>query len=177
MDLHSLPVRTAAFAAGVALHQLAFKRGEWDVWATTLVSVFLMVQAFAVLVLQLVPISSLPPSLSQIHNHTANNIVKDRFTYQTISDNRFYTDNLGRSVTAIAGLGLSLVAGLTLSILTYRAFFHRLNRFPGPFAARLSNFYPTYLSAKKLHLYEEVEQLHRQYGDFVRLGRSQMMLA
>lgn len=71
----------------------------------------------------------------------------------------------------VGWLAFYLVLGLTTSILTYRAFFHRLNRFPGPFAARLSNFYPTMLSAKKLHLYEEVQSLHKQYGDYVRLGQ------
>jgi hypothetical protein len=33
------------------------------------------------------------------------------------------------------------LASLYGSILVYRAFFHRLNHFPGPFAARLSNLY------------------------------------
>lgn len=62
------------------------------------------------------------------------------------------------------------ILGIFTSILVYRAFFHRLNRFPGPSMARLSNLYPTALSAKSLHLYEEVQSLHKQYGDFVRLG-------
>jgi hypothetical protein len=57
-------------------------------------------------------------------------------------------------------------------VLVYRGLFHRLNRFPGPFFARFSNFYVTSLSAKKLHLYEEVQRLHEQHGDYVRLGRS-----
>ena len=70
----------------------------------------------------------------------------------------------------VSGLGICLVLGTTLSMLVYRAAFHRLNRFPGPFIARLSNLYVTMLSAKDLHLYEEVEALHRKYGDFVRLG-------
>jgi cytochrome P450 family 628 len=74
------------------------------------------------------------------------------------------------TVKAIFALGSSFVAGVFGSMLVYRGFFHRLCRFPGPFLARFSNFYPTYLSAKKLHLYEEVQQLHEQHGDFVRIG-------
>lgn len=70
-----------------------------------------------------------------------------------------------------SGLALYFILGLLLSMLVYRGFFHRLNRFPGPFVARLSNLYPTMLSAKKFHLYEEVQRLHQQYGDFVRLGK------
>lgn len=63
------------------------------------------------------------------------------------------------------------IFGNFASILVYRAFFHRLNRFPGPYMARLSNLYPTVLTAKRLHLYDEVQSLHKKYGDFVRLGQ------
>jgi hypothetical protein len=62
------------------------------------------------------------------------------------------------------------VAGLYGSMLVYRAFFHRLSKYPGPFLARLSTFYITARSMKKLHLYEEVQKLHAQHGDYVRLG-------
>ncbi|KAF5663557.1 cytochrome P450 monooxygenase [Fusarium denticulatum] len=68
------------------------------------------------------------------------------------------------------------VLGLMTSILCYRTIFHPLNKFPGPFSARISNFYPTYLTTKNAHLYEEVEQLHQQYGDFVRLGPTQLSI-
>jgi bisphosphoglycerate-dependent phosphoglycerate mutase len=61
--------------------------------------------------------------------------------------------------------------GVYGSMTFYRIFLHRLSRFPGPFLARLSNFYVTALSARKLHLYEETEKLHRKYGDYVRLGK------
>lgn len=62
------------------------------------------------------------------------------------------------------------ILGIYGSMIIYRAFFHRLSHFPGPFLARLSNFYVTSLSARKLHLYEETERLHGIYGDYVRLG-------
>lgn len=64
----------------------------------------------------------------------------------------------------------TLVAGTICSILIYRAAFHRLNVFPGPFKARLSNLYVTALGLKKRHLYKEVQELHRRYGDVVRIG-------
>ncbi|KAF5027079.1 hypothetical protein F66182_791 [Fusarium sp. NRRL 66182] len=72
---------------------------------------------------------------------------------------------------------LALAAGITSSILVYRACFHRLNRFPGPFIARLSNLYGTVLAAKQEHMYEEVQKLHRQYGDIVRIGPSELSIA
>lgn len=64
------------------------------------------------------------------------------------------------------------VGGVYVSMLTYRAFFHRLSEFPGPFFARLSNFYVTALSAKKMQLYNEVQKLHQQYGDYIRVGKT-----
>lgn len=64
------------------------------------------------------------------------------------------------------------IFGIYTSIVVYRAAFHRLNRFPGPFAARLSNFYVSSLSVKRFHLYEEVQTLHKKYGDIVRLGET-----
>lgn len=64
------------------------------------------------------------------------------------------------------------VLGVYASMLLYRAALHRLNRFPGPFMARLSNLYVTVLSAKKFQLYDEVQKLHSQYGDYVRIGES-----
>ncbi|KAF5638147.1 cytochrome P450 monooxygenase cytochrome P450 [Fusarium sp. NRRL 25303] len=63
----------------------------------------------------------------------------------------------------------SFAAGLTISILSYRAFFHRLNRFPGPFIARLSTFYATYLAVDEEHMYLEVQKLHEKtYRDINR---------
>ncbi|KAL2826293.1 cytochrome P450 [Aspergillus cavernicola] len=67
--------------------------------------------------------------------------------------------------------------GIYISMLFYRAFWHRLSGFPGPVLARLSNFYVTALSAKRLHLYEEVEKLHQQYGDYVRLGPTELSIS
>ncbi|KAM0287617.1 hypothetical protein ACHAO9_007647 [Fusarium lateritium] len=65
---------------------------------------------------------------------------------------------------------LAFAIGLTSSMLIYRVFFHRLTRYPGPFRARLSNLYATKLANKEEHMYLEVQKLHRQYGDIVRIG-------
>lgn len=62
------------------------------------------------------------------------------------------------------------IAGIYGSMLIYRAYFHRLDNFPGPFWARLTNFYVTRLTTRRLQLYQEVEKLHEKYGDYVRLG-------
>ena len=72
---------------------------------------------------------------------------------------------------AVKSVGCHILA-IYGSMLIYRAFFHRLRKFPGPFLARLSNFHVAGLSAKKVQLYEETERLHKLYGDYVRLGKT-----
>ncbi|ETS81741.1 hypothetical protein PFICI_06743 [Pestalotiopsis fici W106-1] len=89
-----------------------------------------------------------------------------------VSDHVSFTE----SQIIISRLAFLALGGIFSSMLVYRAFFHRLSKFPGPFLARLSNFYVTSLSAKDLHLYEEVQDLHRKYGDIVRLGPSELSI-
>ncbi|KAK4135118.1 putative cytochrome P450 oxidoreductase [Trichocladium antarcticum] len=84
---------------------------------------------------------------------------------------------LDMPISTVSQLGACHVAGLYASMVVYRAFFHRLAAFPGPFLARVSNFYITALSMKKLHLFDEVQKLHAQYGDYVRLGPTELSIA
>ncbi|KAL2200155.1 cytochrome P450 monooxygenase-like protein [Corynascus similis CBS 632.67] len=88
-----------------------------------------------------------------------------------------YTGILDIRLSALAQISGAHIGGLYTSMLVYRAFFHRLSKYPGPFLARLTNFYITAKSMKKLHLYEEVQKLHEQYGDYVRLGPSEISIA
>lgn len=67
--------------------------------------------------------------------------------------------------------------GLYASMLVYRVSFHRLRRFPGPFAARLSQFYMTWRSFRRGQIYKDVRSLHEKYGDFVRVGPSEISIA
>ncbi|RDA87654.1 hypothetical protein CP532_3784 [Ophiocordyceps camponoti-leonardi (nom. inval.)] len=64
------------------------------------------------------------------------------------------------------------LAGLCSSMITYRVALHPLRRFPGPFAARFTNFYVAALELERQQGYREVRKLHDTYGDFVRLGPS-----
>ncbi|KAL4926701.1 uncharacterized protein BDV17DRAFT_149951 [Aspergillus undulatus] len=65
----------------------------------------------------------------------------------------------------------SLVVSLWTSILVYRAFFHPLKDFPGPFGARLSKFWSlTKVLQTNIRWYRTLNALHEQYGDFVRTG-------
>lgn len=61
--------------------------------------------------------------------------------------------------------------GLFSSIILYRAVFHRLRNFPGPFGAKITKFWVLKQAAKTLQWNEKVRELHREHGDFVRIGR------
>lgn len=82
------------------------------------------------------------------------------------------TDSLAVATRGVLWLDVLHFMGIAGSMSIYRLYFHRLKAFPGPFWARLSNGYHTLLSAKNLSVYEEVQKLHRHYGDFVRIGES-----
>ena len=68
-----------------------------------------------------------------------------------------------------------LVAGVGTSILVYRAFFHRLNRFPGPFGARLSMGYIAAMFMKHPDAFNYIQNLHQEHGDFVRIGMTDIL--
>lgn len=90
---------------------------------------------------------------------------------------QLYSFSVWQAVSVTNKWFASFAAGLTISILSYRAFFHRLNRFPGPFIARLSTVYATYLAVDEEHMYLEVQKLHEKYGDIVRIGPTEISIA
>ncbi|OGM48310.1 putative cytochrome P450 oxidoreductase [Aspergillus bombycis] len=83
---------------------------------------------------------------------------------------------LGLSPVAFSSLCGYHVLGVYTSMLVYRLLFHRLRRFPGPFFGRLTNFYATTLSMN-LQKPREVQKVHREYGDYVRLGPCELSIA
>ncbi|CAI6065999.1 unnamed protein product [Clonostachys chloroleuca] len=87
------------------------------------------------------------------------------FLYILVAGYSFLTA-VGRTLLVSSSYNVTLL----ISILVYRAFFHRLRGFPGPFNARLSRFYAFSKVAKTVRGCEDVQKLHAQYGDFVRIG-------
>ncbi len=77
------------------------------------------------------------------------------------------------SALSVAWLTVSCaVISLLANILIYRAFFHPLNNFPGPFGAKLSKFWALRQVVKsKFRWYQVSQKLHEQYGDYVRIGK------
>ena len=64
------------------------------------------------------------------------------------------------------------VMSLWVNMLAYRAFFHPLRRFPGPFGARLSKFWNLgKVLRSKIRWYQVAGDLKEKYGDYVRTGR------
>jgi hypothetical protein len=76
--------------------------------------------------------------------------------------------------TVLASCSFNL--GLTASILLYRSLFHRLSRFPGPFMAKVSRLSIAMRSVKRTQYHRDLEELHRQYGDFVRTGPRELSI-
>ncbi|KAH8645775.1 cytochrome P450 [Xylariales sp. PMI_506] len=78
-------------------------------------------------------------------------------------------------IVQATSLSLTYLVALFLSMTTYRLFFHRLSRFPGPLAAKVTKFYGPWLS-RNAQLYEEHFDLVKKYGDFVRTGPNELLL-
>ncbi|KAF4340428.1 pisatin demethylase cytochrome P450 [Fusarium beomiforme] len=135
----------ASFVSGCILHNLFYRKGEWDLAALRIL------QAYAALPIVIIGLLRL-------------------------AEVKGWQNNTRLSIISVLLLEGAHIVGVFCSILIYRMAFHPLNRFPGPLRARISNFYPTYLTTKNAHLYEEVEQLHQKYGDFVRLGPTQLSI-
>lgn len=75
------------------------------------------------------------------------------------------------SVVRVLLASSSFCVGIFVSIGVYRFFFHRLRRFTGPRAARLTKFYSVSRAARTVQYYKDVALMHEEYGDFVRTGK------
>jgi len=82
---------------------------------------------------------------------------------------------LREAIGNVVLLAIFYLLGLYSSLLVYRAFFHPLNSFPGPFGNKLGNLW---FSAKlgKADAYKQIYHLHQKYGSFVRVGSSDLSI-
>ncbi|KAL4972342.1 cytochrome P450 [Aspergillus desertorum] len=70
----------------------------------------------------------------------------------------------------------SYLCGIYTSLLVYRLLLHPMNKFPGPFPARISTIWTsTQLKNNNMHL--TLLHYHRKYGPFVRIGSSDLSIA
>ena len=82
-----------------------------------------------------------------------------------------WTQPLSRSTI----LHSCFLSGLCASLVIYRAFLHPLRKFPGPLGARLSAASFSW-RVRNGDTYKQLAALHRQYGDFVRIGPSDLSI-
>ena len=76
---------------------------------------------------------------------------------------------------ALSSIGFSYLISLYGSIIVYRLVFHRLSRagFPGPVAPRITKLWHAW-ACRNSQNYLFLENLRREYGDFVRTGIKSM---
>lgn len=87
-------------------------------------------------------------------------------------------DQALRDATAVViALSSTFFAGLYTSLCIYRAFLSPLNKFPGPFGARLSNFWLSTHIGTSSHALFKLQDLHKKYGPIVRIGSNDLAIA
>ena len=77
--------------------------------------------------------------------------------------------NFGQAVQLAIVTHFTYLIALWTSMLIYRAFFHRLHRFPGPWYLKLSKF-SAFVVLRKLDSFRKIHSWHQKYGNFVRTG-------
>ncbi|KAH8797552.1 cytochrome P450 monooxygenase-like protein [Hyaloscypha sp. PMI_1271] len=91
----------------------------------------------------------------------------------TLRDTDGHSYSKAGKITAVGTA--SYFTALSTSILIYRAFFHPLRRFPGPFSAKLSKITHVLRIAKDSKNYLLNEQMFDKYGEFVRTGPNELI--
>lgn len=133
----------SSFLLGICAHLTLFRRGEWD-------RSFMRLCYFYLGLLLLVFLRSL---LGPIQDGSLTFPLFVMFGTKALC------------------LAVAHLLGVFGSMTTYRLFFHRLTRFPGPFWGRISGFYMLHMTRRKWQRFAETQKLHQKYGDFVRVGK------
>ncbi|KAH8427329.1 uncharacterized protein LDX57_005043 [Aspergillus melleus] len=80
------------------------------------------------------------------------------------------------SVKTAGGLSFAYLIGLYTSLLVYRAHYHPLRSFPGPYGARLSGLWFS-INLRDRPAFRKLYELHEEYGPVVRVGPSELSIA
>ncbi|RYP50369.1 hypothetical protein DL769_010958 [Monosporascus sp. CRB-8-3] len=97
------------------------------------------------------------------------------FLYIILARNLTNGTDLPPLFEALCVIMYGYVLGLMVSIAVYRIFFHRLTKagFPGPRLARVSKLWHVW-ACRTSKNHRVLYNLHKQYGDFVRTGPSEI---
>nr|ULA45393.1 cytochrome P450 monooxygenase NecB [Nectria sp. HLS206] len=87
----------------------------------------------------------------------------------------FWPEAVPFSVNDIFLAVVLYICGLCLSLLVYRLFLHPLRNFPGPKAAKWTSLWFS-SRLRKADAHRKVLQLHQKYGEFVRVGSSDLSI-
>lgn len=79
------------------------------------------------------------------------------------------------SARTTTGLVMAYLAGLYLSLILYRAYFHPLQHIPGPYGARISGLWFSF-RLRRVPAYKDLRDLHARYGPIVRVGPSNVSI-
>lgn len=88
---------------------------------------------------------------------------------------RFGERPLGQAFLDVLGLVVCYLAGLYSSLLAYRVWLSPLNRFPGPYGARVSSLWFSAQLAEH-DAYKKLLKLHQRYGEFLRIGSNDLSI-
>lgn len=87
----------------------------------------------------------------------------------TIAQSHYTNVSFRDSASVTVKYAALFLAGLYASCITYRLFFNPLNKFPGPYFARLTKFDHVFRNGK-FDGHFVLLDMHRKYGKFVRIG-------
>lgn len=76
---------------------------------------------------------------------------------------------LGAAISTVTSVVGTWLVGVYSSLLLWRAFLNPLNKIPGPYFARFSQFWWTQHIGGTSKAFLKAEALHKKYGDFVRI--------
>lgn len=88
---------------------------------------------------------------------------------------RVNNEAFGTAFTKTGALTAYYLGGLYTSLLVYRIFFHPLKKFPGPFGNKIGNLWFS-MQLGNVDAYMKVLNLHKKYGNFVRIGSSDLSI-
>ena len=89
--------------------------------------------------------------------------------------NRIYGLGVGDAIGLTSAIAASFLTGLYSSLLVWRAFFNPLNKFPGPWPARLGNLWFS-VHVRKSDAYYKLQEMHKKWGHIVRIGSNDLSI-
>ncbi|KAK4565840.1 hypothetical protein LTR86_003689 [Recurvomyces mirabilis] len=113
----------------------------------------------------------------ECHMHATKylNVLLLVFVASVLVLTKAYNISLAPAIATTTSPLLSYLTGLYTSLMVYRLFLNPLNRYPGPYAARISSLWWSFQLGKS-DGYLKLKNLHDNYGPIVRIGSSDLSI-